>query len=200
METGSDKNSFSVKERIEYLNKNPDLLLLFLLQKDPIVRTLYKRPKKKVSNVGDLSLKNRLLLMKENPGIRFNRELWCSLKESLMRYCEDENDKFSSLDKQVALAGDSSFFMWLLNTVGLSPHHTRQMLRYYLKSLELVGKSIHEWTVDDVFDLMIRRFKKGQGGAREIFELSRLFWLYMSDQARLESLITRVMDLTGVSE
>ncbi|HDT12388.1 MAG TPA: hypothetical protein ENO01_01895, partial [Candidatus Marinimicrobia bacterium] len=146
METGSDKNCFSVKERIEYLNKNPDLLLLFLLQKDPIVRSLYKRPKKKVSNAGDLSLKNRLLLMKENPGIRFNRELWCSLKESLMRYCEDENDKFPSLDKQVALAGDSSFFMWLLNTVGLSPHHTRQMLRYYLKSLELVGKSIHEWT------------------------------------------------------
>lgn len=201
MEGSSDKDYISVKGRFEKIKNDPDLFIILLLQKDPIVKCFYKRPHKKKSNVEDTDLKSRLLRMKENPEVRLNRELWCSLKRGLLHFYKDKNYHSllnSDVDKRTALKGEGSFFLWLLNAVGLSPHHTRQMLRYYLKSLQLLGKSICEWTVDDVFLLMILRLNKGQGGAREIFELSRLYWLYTSDQTKLDNFITRILYLTEI--
>jgi len=202
MEYNSDKG-FPAKKRILEIKKTPDLLIIHLLQKDPLIRTFYKRSKKNISYKGNISLQTRLSLMKENPGIGFNRELWIRLKESLLRLGEDEkfySPTYSEADKQMVPADEGSFFMWLLTTVGLSPHHTRQMVRHYLKAQELLGRSIRNWTGEDVLYLMIRRLRKGRGGAQEIFELSRLFWLYSSDQNKLDDLILRIRDLTGVSE
>jgi hypothetical protein len=203
MESHEVTGRYSVKDRAEEINKNPDLLILLLLRNDPILRNFYKRRKKNSLKNRDLSLTDRLSLMKESPFVQLNRELWSSFKQYLLNVKEDEKDSFlaySGEDGQTAPEKEGSFFLWLLTEAGLSPHHTRQMLRYYLKSLELLGKFLREWTVDDAIYLMILRLKKRQGGSREIFELARLYWLYSSDQEKLDKLISRVMDFTGISE
>jgi hypothetical protein len=173
------------KEFIRIIQKNPDKIIPLLKIRDPRLYYLFKRHKIRSLDFNQYTrTEDCIQSLMQNPYTRFNKRLWMSLKSSLLFSRKDLESRlgcrfrktFPGRTEDRFCYGD--FFLWLLREGGVSPHHCRQLLLYDHKICTYFGLNPEERSPCDLLYFMHYLLRNKKGGAKEIFNLSRLWWIY----------------------
>lgn len=180
----------------------PAHIFPLLANRDPRLRYLFKKRKKKSIESASEDAYKKLLY---NPEYQLNRVTWLSLKASLLcstpeliikTGCVSPKDLTTPCEPELP---EAAFVVWLLQQAGISPHHCRQMLTYDQKAIRKTGIPLSKRMPCDVLFYMHGRLLQHKGGAREIFQLSRLWWIYCKNDEAKELMILLMLNLTRSS-
>lgn len=189
-------------EFVRAVRNDPAHIFPLLANRDPRLRYLFKKHKKKSIESASEDAYKKLLF---NPEYQLNRFTWLSLKTSLLlptselvakTECAYLKDLATPCEPELP---EPAFVLWLLQQAGISPHHCRQMLAQDKKASKQTGIPLSKRSPCDVLLYMHRCLHQHKGGAREIFHLSRLWWIYRKNDEAKELMILLMLNLTRSS-
>jgi len=189
-------------EFIRAVRNDPAHIFPLLANRDTRLRYLFKKRKKKSIESASEDAYKKLLF---NPEYQINRLAWLSLKASLLcstpeliakTGCKYTENLTSLYEPELP---EAAFVLWLLQQAGISPHHCRQMLTHDQKAIRKTGIPLSKRMPCDVLFYMHGRLLQHKGGAREIFQLSRLWWIYCKNDEAKKLMILLMLNLTRSS-
>ncbi|MDD3806439.1 MAG: hypothetical protein PHE86_00195 [Candidatus Marinimicrobia bacterium] len=166
------------------VQKDPKVLISLLKNRDPRLKYLFKRRKKRA--ITSCSIKEIELLLTD-VDYTFNKQVWMSLKSALKDSPEALQQKTGCFFQQNEKIGshslliDGNFIMWLLSQGSISPHHCRRFLQLEERVLKKFGIPLSVRTPCDVLFHMHYLLIHNLGGAKDLFHLSRYWWIYNQD-------------------
>ncbi|MCD6233983.1 MAG: hypothetical protein J7K63_02940 [Candidatus Marinimicrobia bacterium] len=189
-------------EFIRAVRNDPALIVPLLVKRDPRLRYLFKKHKRKTIESASEEAYNKLFFI---PDYGFNRITWLRLKETLIGSTRELSEKTGcTFQVNISSPGepalpDAAFVLWLLQQAGISPHHCRRMLIMEEKISKRFGIPLSKRSPCDVLFYMHRRLHQHRGGAREIFHISRLWWIYTKNDEAINKMIPMMLNLTRAS-